>query len=875
MPTHESDVREYNNFMSGTMKPATTRAIVVSNVDPLFAGRVKVWIPSIHGPTPYDPDGISQGDPDTEEFYTSFGGAIVDSTKFKDPSTIIGLPWASVLSHNLGPISDINSGLTTSAGIFSTPAPGTEVIIMFENNDPKLPIVVGSIIHANEFRHSMSNPFEYLPGVNLSEPAQTQNPSNASEVVNSSGDSYSVLAPQVYNLRTTSGSTLFISDSTLSRSIVLEGSIGYLERSTLTEVDIATLDRIYPAFPTTASAAFAKRSVISSSGASPLLSPTNFVGSDAISGVGITSVTPSSAVNVPTTEQATGNNSVISQALQDCANSSTIKRTLPLAGRFERSGGKDGLLHAPRTYRNGIHHGIDIRATGGKVPLIAPIDCFPLAWKQHAVGASLLVLGIDGYAHAFEHLSSIDPKIKKMIDSGIATKVDIGTSLGTAGIVLRTAGNTGPHLHWEVWNASNVRTTNGIISSRQAAWNRQSTIDGLSDWIKYAKTSFTAFNNNNVNISVEGSPEQVADIYTNSATQFASEDAPNLSKIGGLEISLVPGKETVTIRHPSGSFIGFDPDGNINIYSCGDINFRANRSITYDVLGAILENAYAKYTRIRTVLRSWARLTKGYNDYPAVATSSMPEFFSRVDNCRAFDMTTALASTVNNGFIVDSDGNLVSPASLQNSTSPSDIKPYKTSPSKANYNFDEIRWNTLISTFYNALITNQDILDLPTIKAMMYVESNADSNFTSGNSANVGLYGITSSMLTAVGKTTTNLSDYRGTADINAKANIDVFFQYLVKISSLLNKYFNEGVNGAILTVGKNISNKDFKFIILFAYKHGVEQTKQLINNHITIDTTNPKLTYAQLENAAIIQRVDNSILSYVPTVDKASQSVK
>jgi hypothetical protein len=238
-------------------------------------------------------------------------------------------------------------------------------------------------------------------------------------------------------------------------------------------------------------------------------------------------------------------------------------------------------------------------------------------------------------------------------------------------------------------------------------------------------------------------------------------------------------------------------------------------------------------------------------------------------------MTTALASTVNNGFIVDSDGNLVSPASLQNSTSPSDIKPYKTSPSKANYNFDEIRWNTLISTFYNALITNQDILDLPTIKAMMYVESNADSNFTSGNSANVGLYGITSSMLTAVGKTTTNLSDYRGTADINAKANIDVFFQYLVKISSLLNKYFNEGVNGAILTVGKNISNKDFKFIILFAYKHGVEQTKQLINNHITIDTTNPKLTYAQLENAAIIQRVDNSILSYVPTVDKASQSVK
>lgn len=883
MTTHESDIREYDNFMSGTMKPATTRAIVVSNVDPLFAGRVKVWIPSIHGPTPYDPDGISGLDPDIEEFYTSFNGKVSDSSSFKNPNTIVGLPWASVLSHNLGPISDIQTGITRSAGIFSLPAPGTEVIIMFENNDPRLPIVVGSIIHANEFRHSMSSPLEYLPGIVLSEPTQREMPENKAEVsqsMNSDGESYTTLASKVYNLRTESGSTLFISDmvlndSVLGRAIVLEGTIGYGEASTLTEAEISTLSRVYPAFPTTASAAFTKRSVISAVGASPLLAPTNFIGSDAISGTGITTVTPAIAVNVPTTEKGIASNGLITQALQDCANAGSIKRTLPLSGAFVRSGGADGLLHAPRSYRNGIHHGIDIRSTG-KTPLIAPIDCFPLAYKERPIGWMLLVLGIDGFAHAFEHLSSIDASIKKIIDSGVATKVPIGKTMGTSGITIKMRGNSGPHLHWEVWNASNVRTTNGIISSRQAAWKAQSTIDGLDNWVKRRGTSFAAYGNNTKDLVAvtEGSAEQISAVYVNSATQYSSENAPDFSKPGGLEISLVPGKETVTIRHPSGSFIGFDPDGNINIYSCGDINFRANRSITYDVLGVILENAYAKYTRIRTILKSWAKSTSAYNSFPEVATSNMPEFFARVDNTRSYDMVNALASTINNSFIIDSDGNPVSPSSLAASAAATDIKPYQIPPSKINYNFDETKWNSLVSQSYTERITNKDVIDLATVKAIMCVESNSKSDFNGDGNTRVGLYGITNGILNVVGKSGSKLSDYTGTAEVFATANIDVAMQYLEKIYSFLTTRLNNGINGATLKVPDNISNKDLKYLIILAYRFGIDQTIQVINS-VAIDTANPKLTYRQVEDVCIRRRVQDSILSYVPTVDKASSSVK
>ena len=880
MSTYESDVREYQNFKAGTMKPATTRGIVVSNVDPLFAGRVKVWIPAIHGATPYDENGELQLDEDIAVYNNKFGGRVAGSSSFKESGTQGGLPWATVLSHNLGPIQNLESGISQSAGIFSLPSPGTEVIIMFENNDPKLPIVVGSIIHANEFRHSMSNPLEYLPGITLTTPIQTEVTANKSEVtngtVNSAGESYTTLAAEVYNLRTKTGSTLFISESALSRAIVLEGVIGYGEKSTLTPYEISTLDQIYPAFPTTASAAFAKRTVLSSSGASPLMSPTNFIGSDAISSTGIITVTPSIAANVPTTAPSDANNGLITQAIYDCSISSSIQKTLPMPGSCELTPGPNAKWHAPPSnIRKHIHQGIDIPSPGGKLPLLAPIDCFPLAYKQKGIGWMLLVLGIDGFGHAFEHLNYIEPKIKKIIDSRIATKINIGERLGKCGITIAMAGNTGSHLHWEVWNASNVRTPEGIVISRSSAWATQSTIDPMNSWLRYPKTSFKKFDNTDPINRITGTPEQIASIYVNSATQYSSDNAPEFSKPAGLEISLVPGKETVVLRHPSGSSIGFDPDGNILIYSSGDINFRANRSITYDVLGVILENAYAKYSRIRTVMKYWTRaLIPG--SAKDIADAQMPEFFTRVDNCRVYDMTNALASSINNSFIIDSDGNEVSPASLASSvssTSTTETKPYKINADSVAYDLEKHDWDTTITKFF---ANYKGIIDFNSIYSMMLVESNGDSTWGQSSSSKVGLYGITQDMLSIVGKdTTTKLSDYVGTSTRAVESNVDVAFQYLMKVESLLTNALRQGIRGSTITIPDNMSNADFKFLVILAYRLGIAQTIQTINQLVIGDTASPKITYLQVENVCIIQQVESTTLSYVPTVDKLSKIVK
>ena len=198
MARNTSEAREYNRFREGTNKPQTTRGVVVSTVDPLFAGRVKVWIPAIHGATPYTPTGY-EGDEDIDNFSTKLG-QLASSSTFKDSKTIQGLPWATVVSNGMGPVMDLVTGITKSAGIFSTPSVGTEVIISFENGDPLLPIVLGSIIHANEYRYSLQRPLEVLPGVMLLDVTQKDNvfnkaaapPINPEEYPNNVQNSYVV-----------------------------------------------------------------------------------------------------------------------------------------------------------------------------------------------------------------------------------------------------------------------------------------------------------------------------------------------------------------------------------------------------------------------------------------------------------------------------------------------------------------------------------------------------------------------------------------------------------------------------------------------------------------------------------------------------------
>ena len=888
--TKETTFSEYHRFKAGITKPLTTRGIVVSNTDPLFAGRVKVWIPAIHGPSPYNQDGILNIDPDIVSVSTALSNKLAGSSTFKDQNTINNLPWASVVSHNLGPSLDFQNGLTTSAGVFTTPTVGTEVILIFENDDPALPIVIGSIIHASEFRYSLSRPLEMLPGVAISNVSQTDTPGNAAAAPPTDASAYPTLVSSVYNIRTGQGSTLFISDDPNNRAIVLEGSVNYDKQSILTPADVATLSRLYPAFPTTASAAFAKREPLSSVGGSPLLAPNNLVSSGYTSGSITTTVSPATAVNsTSTATQSTINSVAILQGLNDCAAASTINKTLPVSGPFRRAGGPGGLLHAPRPY--GLHSGIDVHAEAtGSTALIAPIDCFPLYITTIPnVGFELLVLGVDGYGHGFLHLRSVAPNIQNIVNSGKTQLVKLGTVLGVCGITAVTSHNSGPHLHWDVWKAgSSVQSGPAISQSRLTAISTNQTIDGFSTWLHQSSTtqSSTVISSNNNNASVvstnTGTPEQVASIYNEFSVQYSSSDAVNFSKPAGLEMSLTPGKETIMLRHPSGSFIGFDPDGNILIYSCGDINFRVNRSITYDVLGAIMENAYAKYSRIKTTIKNYSRMFFNYKAKDK-ADNTMPDFFSRVDVCRAYDMLNAVNSTINNSTIIDSSGNPVPASSiLPNVGGTSSIKPYTYSPLPTVYNYALNTYDSILQTMYTKYISGSGtagtvFTDISYFKAIMLVESNGTQSMVPG-----GLFNLTDTMFQNVKNwvpSNTQMLQYTSNTTQSYSDNADIAFQYIKNLCSALISYLQTVPCGS-LSLNTNITPTDFIYLVLLAYVYGLELTKDAIKEVClslsTANSTNLMLNYKAVEAVCIPRLLNtqtnnaalNTTLAFVPTVE-------
>lgn len=901
MGTFKNELREYNDFMAGTAQPTTTRGLVVSNIDPLFAGRVKVWIPALHGPTPYGPTGDFEGlDPD-QQF-----SKVSSSTNFKNSKTISALPWAAVLSHNLGPILDINTNVSTTAGSFSIPAVGTEVMIVFENNNPLLPIVVGSIIHANEFRYSLARPFEYLPGMILSEVTQIDNKVDPASAIPVIPEDYPSLASSVYNVRTASGSTLFMSDNKSSRSIVLEGSIAYNETSTLNTKDIFDIANMYPAFPTTASAAFAKREALSGHSISPLSVPSGITTNEEAYTSSVTIITSEqiqkNAVD-PNINIQSNNSSTIKQGLASCAASGRINKNWPVTGTPRFSGG-GGLFLAPRP--NGRKHaGIDLGVnTDASTALLAPIDCYPLYFGgvlyatdlntggRVSAGITLMVLGIDGYGHTFMHMREVDKNIIDICQSGKTTLIKAGTHLGQCGVTIKSTHNTGPHLHWEVFPAPHVETGSALYSARQSAVHNLTVIHPAKEWMVAPGSIKNSPAVNTTSTITTGTPDQIAHQlkYTLS---YPPDELSNFSKPAGLEMSLTPGKESIMLRHPSGSFIGFDPDGNILFYSCGDINFRANRSITYDVLGAIIESSYAKFSRVRTVVKNWARVFSN-RKAKDVADSTMPDFFSRLDNSRAIDMANALASTVNNSFIIDSDGNSINPDNLPSDTSNTTSQNYVSPPVFTfTPDYSLSFWDSLLQNLYETYISaapesvaTKIFPDKNVFKAMMLLASNGNPSFTGDNSSNFGLFQINDEMINIIKGFTISSTDqqrYIGTSITDSTAaalNADIAVQYVVRLAELIRDYLTKTSPGFYLdnnNQGGTISSTDFKYLVLLAYKQGLSLTTKAISiaSEIVPDRNKPELTYRNVEAVIAKARATEDILSYVPTVAFIEKNLK
>lgn len=891
MATFKDETREYRGFMSGTTKQSTTRGLVVSNSDPLFAGRVKVWIPSLHGPTPYGPKGDLEGlDSDLDSLISNLP-KVSKASNFKEKKTIESLPWASVLSHNIGPILDIQSNISTAAGTFSIPAVGTEVILIFENNNPLLPIIVGSIIHANEFRYSLARPFEYLPGISLSEVTQIDDPVDPASAPPAPGqsDSYPSLASSVYNIRTAAGSTLFMSDNILSKSIVLEGSIGYKEISTLNAAEAITLSKMYPAFPTTASAAFAKREPLSGFTVSPLSVPTGTLDTGTTSGTIITvEQAQANATNTTdkTVNKQSNNSTLIKQGLATAAASGRVNKNWPVTGapRFSNGG---GLFLAPRP--NGRKHGgIDLGVNAdGSTLLLAPIDCYPLYYggvlygtgttgNKVSAGLTLEVLGVDGWGHTFMHMRSINQNIIDMCTSGKTQLVKAGTPMGKCGVTEVSSHNTAAHLHWEVFPASHVETPATMSAARQKAVLNLTVVDPAKTWMKAQGSILTSPATNSTTSVVTGTADQIARQieYT---TSYADAEAVNFSKPAGLEMSLTPGKETVTLRHPSGSFIGFDPDGNILIYSSGDINFRVNRSITYDVLGAIMESSYARFSRVKTVMKNWSRVfaNRGAKD---VADNTMPEFYSRVDNSRAVDVANALASTISNSFIIDSNGNQVA---LPTSGTPNAPGKIYLSPTQFMFsiNYELTTWDKLLGELYSKYMTTgsvaSEIFTVSSLKAIMLYSSNGDPSFVGGASNCFGLFQITNGMIYSVknyNPTTSQQQQYIGSSsnDIKAAAaNADLAIQYLAQLTNSIRDFLTKCGPG--FSLGSNIGSVDFRCIVELAYKYGLFATTTAIRKASAITTT---LTYSQVESQLNSDHASPDVLSYVPSVETVKDNL-
>jgi len=147
--TVDFSTRDFFKYTSQGVSGNITRGLVVDINDPLQSGRVKVWIPLLHG-------GMLQNDPANPYNLNESGKTTNRLGDITNPDSVACLPWAPVLGHNWASTSDLNNGATISNfGVFNIPKIGTEVIVTFEDDDPNYPIVLGSVFHETDLAQSV------------------------------------------------------------------------------------------------------------------------------------------------------------------------------------------------------------------------------------------------------------------------------------------------------------------------------------------------------------------------------------------------------------------------------------------------------------------------------------------------------------------------------------------------------------------------------------------------------------------------------------------------------------------------------------------------------------------------------------------------
>lgn len=846
------EINEYNHSLKNIIKGSLTRAIVVSNRDPLFSGRVKVWIPAIHGTFPNE--FIDTAEDSENKISMPDGAKYINTWKASDVEDL--LPWAKPLSQNWGPKKNENE-VATISGIFSTPKKGTEVYVIFENDDPNLPILVGGIIHTNEFKYEKDRPLEIIPGLEVTEQSIKTETESTTQILTDDEDDYLTKVANAFSIRAENKSMLYISDTVGESAIFLSGQISLEDIDTLTTTKYSKITAAYPGFPTTASAAFAKRVVLSKD-AVTLTVPSN------------------TAYQAPTDSLA------LSEALKETLPApvaeATPEKTTPVdthvikmwpikpgAGRATPPLSGDptkGNFGSYRSYyRNNEkrHMGIDISAaTDNSTICVAPIDMYPVTFMANnkSMGNALFCRAVDGTGHGFFHLAAISNSIVKIMQNHAGTLIKAGTPLGWCGNTGHVFGNNGGyHLHWEIFKGvGETIDANSLLAIR----NRAQVIGTSAfynplEWMGSISTPTTI---------IQGTPEQIRS-YIDHNTLYANSGDVNFSKPIGLEISTVPGQETVYLRHPSGAFIGFDVDGNFQVYTPGDENHRVNRSVNWDVLGGILESCYAKFSRIKTVTRTWSKIYSKLRNKDT-ADNSFPDFFRRAEEFRKIDMSNAVRSTLGNAFYVNKDS---SPIKILNAYSDT-CRGIATAANTTARSFGLTTYDSEIQNAYNTYITGelaQVFPDWKYFKAQMLLESNGDPKASSGGT--IGLFQIGPSAVEEV-KGMVNIGTTAFNYYFDPHANIDLGIQFMTKCYYYTKKAIenrNSRINNS--TPFSEIDKKDIRNICFLVYNVGSGEVRRRISDNIEQTVTYPAVEASYKASHQLNTNIQ-AHLEYVPTLN-------
>ncbi len=795
---------DYAGFLKKGVSGNVTRGVVVDVSDPLQSGRVRVWIPLFHG-------GVPQKSANDPSFDASVANVAVSRLgDLSNADSISCLPWAPVLGHNWAPTYDVISGTQVGFfGVFNVPKPGTEVFVIFEDDDPNFPIVIGSAFHQREFTPTAATTplLEITPGTTVSVAPNLD---------------YNGTVTQNYSIISQSGASLLLSDIPGQESVNLGGSINFFATAEVGDYSTAytTFTTNYPNFPTTQSAPFAIRN--------PISNPN-------IPAINVSLVQPIKSIPQTVTNTVQNYDTTTVSVNQTPAPNTTVSSgTLEKAYPF----GKNVPVHfpgpakssygsflAPRylkgtTTLTETHIGVDIQflVPGGNTALLAPINGRVISkTPSSTAGNYLSYLGADGYCHTFCHLSDMSQAV-------VGQTYTVGQQLGTTG---NTGHSSGPHLHWEVWNP--IGTTwnspdTTIAAVRELARKNPSVIDPGH----YPTSTSPIIFQDAINTWHGAAVDGISVVSTIGAGQlealiqnFAATTNYQYNKPIGIQTSLTPGAESIFMRHPSGAYLGFDPDGNFKLFTPGSAEFRINRNLVFDVLGGIFNSCMALYNRVRTTIKSFAGVRSNsyqinaFTDFPTDKNSAniaskyhLPKIFTRIDQTRKIDVLDALKQSTSNIYYTLAAGALGQPAAqiVKNGYG---ATPDQGIISQIIWNFTAYdgfinkSWSTYINKNNNPIASH---ITPRILKAIMLYASLGIQNPQSSN-GRVGPFQISSIMASTI-KGTTDLTPYLDAANnidlavqfINSRA--DAMYIFLGSIAS----YSDNSVVGNDINTGSSVS---------------------------------------------------------------------